>query len=29
MTFPYGAEDELAGALGAFLEKFVEEAATP
>lgn len=29
MTFPYGAERELAGALGAFLEKFVEDAATP
>jgi hypothetical protein len=29
MTFPYGAEDELVDALGAFLEKFVEEAATP
>ena len=28
-TFPYAAEGELAGALGDFLEKFLEEAATP
>ncbi len=28
-SFPYGAEDELHGALGDFLESFLEEAATP
>lgn len=28
-TFPYAAEDELRATLGDFLEKFLEEAATP
>jgi hypothetical protein len=28
-SFPYGADDELHGALGDFLESFLEEAATP
>ncbi len=28
-SFPYGAEDELGAALGDFLEKFLEAAATP
>jgi hypothetical protein len=28
-SFPFGAEDEIRAALGDFLEKFLEEAATP
>jgi hypothetical protein len=29
LTFPFAARDEIRGALGAFLERFLEEAATP
>jgi hypothetical protein len=29
LTFPFAAHEEIHGALGAFLERFLEEAATP
>ena len=29
LSFPFGAEDEIRAALGSFLERFLEEAATP